>query len=185
MCSGRTHAAIGLVGAEIFAMFLNSSSSVNFNVTDFATIGVGAVVGSLIVDIDSKKSKASQVFNKGLIGFIVILLISRFVEVNSESLHLIDFIGRFIKSYLFAILFIALTTVSHLTSHRVFTHKIVGTVAFALLAVLAFDREFAMAFVIGYVLHLIADELFTKEDLRFFELRLPLQNSKGEFHVSL
>lgn len=182
MCSGKTHATIGLVGAELVSVALNSMNLVEFSVADYTTIGIGAVVGSLIVDIDSKKSKASQMFNRCLIAFIVMLVASRFVDLSGTNVHLINLIGNYVKNSFFAILLIALTVVSHLSPHRMFTHKVIGTLAFSILALLTFNLEFAFAFLIGYVLHLVADGLFTKEDLRFLEIRLPMQDSRGKFH---
>ena len=183
MCSGNVHATIGLIGPEVIMFGANKFLNLGLDSKAMVVVGVGAVIGSLIVDIDSKRSKASQIFNKALMGFIAIyfgvMIAHRTMDVPIPEINLVGVI----HDYKPAVLLLLLTFVSHLSPHRVFTHKIIGTLSFIILGLITFNRVFFYGYAIGYILHLIADAALTKEKLEFFELRLPLQNSKGEFHV--
>lgn len=184
--SGKQHTGVGTVGSLGVILFLAKVAGIILNPLQSSMIVIGSVLGSLMPDIDSKKSKASQLFNKVLfyiiISFAGLNLISGFVDVQGlnglfKNIVIDSFFGSFGM-----VLFIVLVVAGKLSPHRGFTHKWLGTLSFCLSAVITFESYFAFGFIVGYLLHIVADR-FTKKgkDLNFFEFRLPCQNSKGAF----
>lgn len=184
--SGKQHTGIGTVGSLGVILFLAKVVGIVLNPLQSSIIVAGSLLGSLMPDIDSKKSKASQLFSKVLFYIVIVFagldFVSGFINIESldalfKSVVMDGFFGSFGM-----IFFLCLVVAGKLSPHRGFTHKWLGTLLFCISSVIAFESYFAFGFIIGYLLHLAADR-FTKDgkNLRFFELRLPCQNSKGNF----
>lgn len=184
--SGNQHASIGAVSSICILGILVKVFSLVINPVQSAIIVVGSLVGSLMPDIDSKKSKASKAFNKVLLYIIILFfglnVISDFVNVDGLNSFISDVINNGFFGSFGMMLFVALVVAGKLSPHRGFTHKWLGTLAFCLVALITFNPNFSIGFIIGYLLHIVADR-FTKagKNLDFLEFRLPCQNSKGNF----
>lgn len=189
MCSGKVHGTIGLLSGVAVAEVMTHTLSLPNSIIPI--IGFGGLVGGLIVDIDSKRSKASQAFNKVLTLVCALYLAEHFlgpsVGVNVNQLGWLKMFlnGTLIKNMFFGALLVTLIVLGHLSPHRVFTHKWFGTACFLIIGFFALNKYFFIGYALGYVLHLIADALLTKEDLRFTTFSLPLHKSDGEFHIVL
>lgn len=183
--NGKQHVAIG-VTASVGATILTSVSAGNgMNPVTLGLVAVGGALGSYMPDIDSKRSKASQLFNKVLLGAIagygVVNVLADLFGINFLKDLMVSSTGN-LTSNLWLMIFIALTIAGKLSPHRGFTHKWFGTAMFCIVAYLTFNVQFATGFVIGYLLHIAADRTTPDgKNLKFFEFRLPCQNSKGKF----
>ena len=201
MSSGKVHAAIGvtttLIGTTAYCV-----ATKDFNVPLIMQAGVGAYVGSLIVDVDSKKSKGSQIFNKILIGFLIAFVAIPIVSSvfdklvnNQDGLDPSTIIAKIsqgvgkltpilneyiVKNTWGLYLFILITILGKLSPHRQFTHKIVGTLGFLLIGVITFKPYIFIGFAVGFLLHLVADAT-TPAGLDFFDVKMPLQKSDGSY----
>lgn len=174
--SGKVHSVIGIsttIALLLVFIFIFKS---DFSPINSLLMILGSFIGSLIVDIDSSKSKSSQMFNKILHHTIWVLIILTVIEKFFG--YNIKFNIEFNSWYL--VTFGILTTLGKLSPHRQFTHKIFGTACFIFCAYKAFPISFFSGFTIGYALHIFADK-FTKARLKFLEFRLPCQNSRGKF----
>lgn len=185
--SGRQHTGIGTVSSLGVIIILTKTVGLIINPLQSSLIVAGSILGSLMPDIDSKKSKASKMFSKILFYIIVCFaglnVFSNFFNVSAINGLFTHFVVDGFFGSFGTILFVALVVAGKLSPHRGFTHKWLGTLLFCVSAIIAFESYFAFGFVLGYVLHIVADR-FTKagKNLNFFELRLPCQNSKKEFH---
>ena len=85
--SGKTHGFIGLVVAIILwiGYTLGLSGVIKINV--LIPMMIGSFIGALIVDIDCKRSKASQVFS----AIVTILIWILLVMILCEKYDIFDF----------------------------------------------------------------------------------------------
>ncbi len=202
--TGKQHSIIGILAGLIlgFGYAMGKSQFVEFKIV--VPIVIGALIGSLIVDIDSKKSKASQQFTRIITILIWIFLIfviyQKYLASNSlikgvvgsggiqyyfDKIRVLFVIAvsKYIKDgFAFTVLCI-LTTLGKLSPHRQFTHKFFGTALFCVTAYFCFEQNLAAGFILGYILHILADKT-TPAGLRFLDFKLPLQNRRGklDFH---
>lgn len=183
--TGKQHMTIGTFGATILSLGFLKVSGATINPIALGAVVAGAAIGSYMPDIDSKKSKASQLFNKIVLGFILFVMGSNVISgVTGLTFikDLMELTSGSIISNIGLVLFAGLSIAGKLSPHRQFTHKWLGTLAFCLVSFIAFKPFFAVGFSIGYLLHILGDRT-TKagKHLNFFELKLPCQNSKGKF----
>lgn len=168
-----------------FSMDTLSNVTIGQAVSILVPVTIGSALGSILADIDTDKSKASQIFNKILLGLIVLFSLTYFINPS-----MLDKFINYGKSSLFSnlglLIFLINTILGHLSGHRLYTHRWIGTLVFCISSMMAFNRIVAIGFIIGYLSHILADRL--TEDgkyLNFFKIQLPMTNSKGEFHVSV
>ncbi|WP_170272240.1 metal-dependent hydrolase [Clostridium tarantellae] len=191
--NAKGHAIIGaacgaMVGATLNAVspeFLDVGNKTNTALYMVSVIKctAGAVIGALIVDIDTKKSKASQFFVK-----VLLALIWAYVAISILN---IGFLNNLLKDYYYEISthtvivsFAILCTLGKLSPHRQFTHKVVGTTVFCIVAYYLFEQATAIGFMVGYISHILLDKT-TKAGLKFFDIKLPLQDSRGNVKINL
>lgn len=183
--TGKQHMTIGTFGATFLSIGFLTISGASINPVALGAVVAGAALGSYMPDIDSKKSKASQMFNKILLGLIVAVMGSNVIAQMTGLTFLSDLMTNAtgsLTSNIGLVLFAVLSIAGKLSPHRQFTHKWLGTLLFCVVSFIAFNYFFAIGFSLGYALHILADRT-TKagKHLDFFALRLPCQNSKGEF----
>lgn len=202
--SGKQHSCIGIVLAIILGMGFTVGKTGAVNILTVLLFVIGALVGSLIVDIDSKKSKASQQFTRVVTmvfwAFLVFVIYQKYLSNNSMINGAMNFTGvknlfdkivvlffiiarTYIKSGVALMFLCILTTLGKMSPHRQFTHKWFGTSLFCITAYFAFENRLAVGFILGYILHIIADKT-TPAGIDFLDFKLPLQNRKGklDFH---
>ncbi len=178
--SGKEHMTIGTACSVIFIFSLIFLGESHFSLGMIILI-IGAVIGSYMPDIDSQKSKASQVFNKVLTIFLIITAVFYYFGIQFH-LSFIKFIGTFIKlDTRGLIFFIILTLLGKLSPHRMFTHKILGTFLFCTSVYIMGNEYLFAGFTLGYILHIVADRISRNgKYLKFFEIKLPCKNSKNK-----
>lgn len=184
--TGKQHITIGsglgLVGS--YAYLGGNLSPENLKTVVVPAV-VGSALGAILVDIDSKKSKASQIFNKILLGIILSLVLGHYLD-----LPLLDDIMVYTKEGILGnlALFVFLVNVvlGKLSGHRLYTHRWLGTLVFIVSFYLAFSPVVSVGFAVGYISHILADRTTPAgKNLKFFKLQLPMTNSKGKFHISI
>ena len=202
--SGKQHSCIGTVAAIILGVGFTVGKSGAINILTVLLFVIGALVGSLIVDIDSKKSKASQQFTRIVTiifwVFLIFVIYQKYLSNNALINGAMNFTGikslfdkivilfliiakTYIKSGFALMILCVLTTLGKMSPHRQFTHKWFGTSLFCITAYFAFESRLAVGFILGYILHIIADKT-TPAGIDFFDFKLPLQNRRGklDFH---
>lgn len=153
--TGKTHIAIGIAAG------LTISSNLPIE-NQLILIGA-SMVGSLLPDLDHPKAKLNQkllFFNNKLYKTIFYLLLSSI----STSLYFT------MNQKVFGLIGIATFFIA-LSSHRGFTHSIIGFLIFASIIKIG-TLKYGLSsvysgFTIGYILHLIAD-FFTPQGIKLF-----------------
>lgn len=202
--SGKVHAGIGLVCSVLLCAVIVIVGHAKLSLELLLLLSVGSIVGSLVVDIDSKKSKASQKFTKVIVvlvwAFLISTMFSMFLPnisdysgISQEALltgkskvvlviaWVLNKAMYLVDSKFFLLALCVLITLGKMSPHRQFTHKWFGTSLFLIVGYLAFTKYLAIGYMLGYVLHLVADST-TKAGLPFLEFSLPCQKSNGKFH---
>ena len=183
--TGKQHCTIGTVAGVVGSYaYLGGDLSPRNIATVVAPVVVGAVIGSYIVDIDSKKSKASQMFNK-----IITLLVLALGVAFYLDLPVLDKVMSLVKDTAMGnvglLICLANVVLGKLSGHRLYTHRWIGTVVAIGSAFMAFNFMFACGYALGYILHILADRTTPDgKNLKFFRVQLPMTNSKGKLHVS-
>lgn len=153
--TGKTHVAIGIVAGL--------TMSVGQPMENQLFIVLASALGSLIPDLDHPKAKLNQK---------ILFLKNEFYRALFYISLSIVFIYLYFsfKNNLFGLLGIMMFFIG-ISSHRGFTHSIVGFLTFSsVMRLVAIEYNLFSAysgFVIGYVLHLVAD-FFTAKGIQLF-----------------
>lgn len=162
--TGKTHMAIG-VGATTMLLPTN----------DIKTIISGtalAIVGSLIVDIDTAKSEGA-VFLKKIFGGSIIFLILGLILKVKYNVNVFNYITQnkeVIQMLPALIIFLVALVVGAISPHRSFTHSLIGLIAYSIPMYMMMGTLYKW-FAIGYVAHILADMLNKKETKILFPLK--------------
>lgn len=157
----NTHIAVGVAAA-----FMIMQPSVE--VKELVLGSTLAVIGSLISDIDIHNSKANKAIDKiiwiiGITG-VTSLIIDYFFNLGIYTgiLNNIAIMKVIVSISLFSIVIMFAKT----TSHRSFSHSLIGIVAFCVPVSLIFNNM-SKYFLIGIISHIIID-LFNKKRVQIF-----------------
>lgn len=156
--TGKTHMAIGA-----------GATAVLFPTNDIKTIIGGtalALIGSLIVDIDTDKSEGSRILKEAL-GGIIILGILGLVLRTKYNTNILGYLteNKTIKQmYPELIILLIALVIGKWSSHRTFTHSLIGLIAYSVpIYILLGSINLYKWFLVGYIAHIIADLLNRKE----------------------
>lgn len=193
--SGKVHSIIGITTTALLGSAYMLYTLGAIDSSTLLLLMSGALIGSLMPDIDSKRSIASQKFTSLAVIFLIVFsAIAIANSINSRAqltqslettIHSVPV--QWVKQMLEQVtdlsgllVFLVLTTLGKLSPHRGFTHKVMGTFCFCAVAFIAFNNTFATGFTSGYLLHILADKM-TPAGLTFLEIVFPLQKSNGHF----
>lgn len=154
--TGKTHMAVG-VGAATIMLPSNDMKSILGGTAL-------AVVGSLIVDIDTHKSKGFT-FLKNLFGCTIILIILGLIVKNKFNINILNYITQnkeLTKIFPALVILLILIVLGAKAPHRSFTHSIIGFILFTI-PIYMMTGELFKWFAIGYAFHILADILNKKE----------------------
>ena len=135
----KSHALIGAVLVILVAFFI-------FKISDYLLLFEFFVFGALsalVPDLDHSSSKGRQLLDKAVV--IGSLLIVGFLQN-----------ALFFALAIIAVYFILFTFFKPV--HRGITHSLVACLVFAILVYFLFNFNFAIAGLIGYFSHLLADK---------------------------
>lgn len=181
--SGKAHSIIGVVLTMVCLILPTTVKLFPVKPVMWLCL-LGALVGSLIVDICSKKSKAAQAYTK--IAFIVLAGYVLFNIVGTYAFKSLPSSAEVFKNVMLSengirlIPFIVVVFLGKVSPHRQFTHKILGTTLMIGTAYFGFKYDFTVGFAIGYLAHIVADKT-TKAGLKFFDLKLPMRTANGSY----
>ena len=181
---GKEHMMIGTTATATMGIGFLMNNNIG-DVVHLVPLIAGGFIGSYMPDIDSRKSKASQVFNKIIMILMVALVMGYSFGLAVSVDDMVNIFKYTSENYVGLVFFCANTVLGKLSPHRMFTHKWLGTIAFCYSASLMGNEYLSLGFTLGYILHIIADRI-TKNGkyLRFFQFKLPLKNSKDKFTIS-
>ena len=148
------------------------------------TIGV-STLGALLPDVDKKDSTSDKLFDRLMTSLITIIIMS-FLINYFFNFNLYKIIKEYnnIYNYIISIsIFIIMSYLGSKTSHRSFTHSILGLIIYSLILSYSFNNEVVLIYFISHLSHIILD-IFNKKGIALFyplkyRLSLKLCESKG------
>ena len=147
----KSHAIIAFVSAIAVFYFLTDVDLIRL-----ILLGIFAAMSALIPDMDLPQSKARSVSDMIVVAIAVVF--SYLSSCNwGFCIPGINQIGKtaFLALVNIGIYFIAMMFI--MPRHRGFTHSLVSCLGFSVLVFLAAGIQFAIAGLVGYLTHLIAD----------------------------
>ena len=158
--TGKTHMAVG-VGIALSLLHTKDIKVI---------IGgtVLALIGSIIVDIDTEKSKGSKLVGEIFVTLVIVLLLGVFLRIkyNVNTLGYITANKSIMQMTPALLILLAFVGLGKLSTHRTFTHSLIGIVAFTI-PIYMLVGPLYIWFLIGYGVHIIAD-LLNKKNVRLF-----------------
>ena len=177
---GKEHMIVGTTATATMGIGLVINNNIG-NVAYLIPLVIGGFIGSYMPDIDSRKSKASQVFNKLIMILVVALLLGNSFGLALSIDDIVNIFKYTSENYIGLIFFCINTILGKLSPHRMYTHKILGTIMFCWSVYLIGNKYLALGFTTGYILHIVCDRFSPRgKNLKFFELKLPCRNSKNK-----
>ena len=139
------------------------------NILDLViTCGV-STLGGLVPDVDLKESTSDKLFDRLMTSLITIVIMS-FVIKYLFDIDLYCKIKEFsyFFSYLISIcLFIVVAFFGSKSSHRSFTHSILGLFIYSLILFYGFDCNVVFPYFVSHLSHIVLD-LFNKKGVALF-----------------
>ena len=128
-----------------------------------------ATLGGLLPDVDLKDSTTDKLFDRLMTSLITIVIMNfilkYFLDINLyEKIKNLNIIYNYIISLCILIIMGYLGSKS---SHRSFTHSILGCIIYTLILSYGFDKTILIPFICGYISHIILD-LFNKKGVAIF-----------------
>ena len=180
---GKEHMMIGTTATATMGIGFLMNNNMG-DVVHLVPLIAGGFIGSYMPDIDSHKSKASQVFNKILMILMVALVVGYSFGLALSVDDILNIFKYTSENYLGLVFFCVNTVLGKLSPHRMFTHKILGTTSFCWSVFLIGNKYLALGFTTGYILHIVCDRFSPRgKNLKFFEFKLPCRNSKNKTSV--
>lgn len=160
--NANVHTSVGLATATGVALVVPMMQCKS--IADYSLCLGCAVIGSLLPDIDANgESKAKKEFRHAMSFLTVVavyLIYSAYMSGTllskiSEYIHSIRGIG--------AIAFLIFCVMGYLSSHREFTHYLVGLVCFTVSFTMLTDVKLGIWFGVGFLSHQLIDMLNKKK----------------------
>lgn len=128
-----------------------------------------ATLGGLLPDVDLKDSTTDKLFDRLMTSLITVVvmyfLIKYFLGIDLyDEVRKIDIVFNYIIS---ACLLIVVGYLGSKTSHRSFTHSILGCFVYTFILSYGFDNNVLIPFLCGFISHIILD-LFNKKGVALF-----------------
>lgn len=152
----KTHIAC----ANLVSLYLVRPTSI---MDLLVTVGI-ATLGGLLPDVDLKDSTSDKLFDRLMVSLITIIVMSVFVKYFF-NINIYAKIKEFsnIFNYLVSIcLFIVLSYLGSKTSHRSFTHSILGLFIYTIVLSYSFSSNICITYFISHLSHIIIDLLNMK-----------------------
>ena len=128
-----------------------------------------ATLGGILPDIDLKDSTTDKLFDRLMASLITVVvmyfLIKYFLNIDLyDEIKKIDIVFNYVISFC---LLIVAGYLGSKTSHRSFTHSILGCLVYTFILSYGFEFNVLMPFLCGFVSHIILD-LFNKKGIALF-----------------
>ena len=163
--NGENHLKIGLVTGATYCLATGQAKMLPLALPV-------AGVAALLVDIDSKKSKANKLLK--IVAPVSALIAGAAYTMNNEILNTVrTSLEHPTTSVMGFILFLITLAIGKMSDHRKFTHRFYGTAMFIASAYMMSPMIF-MPFALGYMSHIIADSMTTAK-VEFFAPFFPVK----------
>ena len=136
------------------------------------TIG-SATLGSLLPDVDLKDSTSDKLFDRLMTALITIVIMGVIIRYFF-NINLYAEIKKYnnVFNYLISIcLFITMSYLGSKTSHRSFTHSILGLIIYSSILSYSFNNDIVIPFFISHLSHIVLDLLNKKGIALFYPLK--------------
>lgn len=164
MANFPTHIAVGTIVSGGLATLTLAADAVSPE--NVLTIAVAGIIGSILPDIDLKESRPSQSMFNGLGLFIAFALLFFFVDKLSIAEMWLLWLGTYI-----GIRYVAYFIFHRMSYHRGIYHSVLAGLFFCFVTVIIYryvlQRHEGVAWLagaftfVGYLVHLILDELYS------------------------
>ena len=153
---GKEHMMIGTTATATMGIGFLMNNNIG-DVVHLVPLIAGGFIGSYMPDIDSHKSKASQVFNKIIMILMVALVVGYSFGLALSVDDILNIFKYTSENYLGLVFFCVNTVLGKLSPHRMFTHKILGTTSFCWSVFLIGNKYWLSVLqqVIYYILYVI------------------------------
>ncbi len=139
------------------------------NISDLLITCGFATLGGLVPDVDLKDSTSDKLFDRLMTSLITIVLMSVFIKYFFD----IDLYCKIkecseIFNYLVSIcLFIVMSYLGSKSSHRSFTHSILGLIIYSSILSYGFGMNVIIPYFVSHLSHIVLD-LFNKKGVALF-----------------
>ena len=132
------------------------------------TIGA-STIGSLLPDVDLKDSTTDKLFDRLMTSLLTIVIMSILVKcfLNINLYYKIKEYDSIFKYIISICLFITIAYFGSKTSHRSFTHSILGLFIYTSILFYSFNNSIIIPYFISHLSHIILD-LFNKKGIALF-----------------
>ena len=161
----KTHVACG----NVVALSLMQPSTIQ---ATLITIGA-ATLGSLLPDVDLKDSTSDKLFDRLMTALITIIIMGVIIRYFF-NINLYAEIKKYnnIFNYLISIcVFITMSYLGSKTSHRSFTHSILGLFIYSSILLYSFNNDIVIPFFISHLSHIVLDLLNKKGIALFYPIK--------------
>ncbi|GEM_PF-3182985 len=162
--TGRTHLSVGMAATLIVLRPMTLPA--------VATCIGGALIGSVISDIDVKTSNARDVVNRVLGIVVLFMVIEGFINYRFQ-MNILNLILEQSSVYHFIsgmAVFIVACIICKELPHRSFMHSAIGVFSFSLIVYYIFP-DMMLPFAIAFVSHIMLDMLNKKEVRVWYPLK--------------
>ena len=125
----------------------------------FITTTLGASIGGVISDVDSRKAESTQILNKvntiTMISVLALVIISHFKLFDINKYIDINYINYLITF----LLMLLICNIGSKTKHRSFTHSIIFIILTFFILNFSLPLTFIIPFMIGLSTHIVLDLL--------------------------
>ena len=162
--SGKTHMAVG-VGMATLLLPTNDAKTIIGGTTL-------SLIGSLIVDIDTDKSKGAVLLKEAFGGVVVLIILGVLLQTkfNINVLNYITENKAITQMFPALAILVVVLTIGKFSSHRGFTHSLIGIIAYTVPIYMLVGSLYTW-FLIGYIAHILADILNKKEVRLLYPLK--------------
>ena len=148
------------------------------------TVGT-STIGALLPDVDLKDSTSDKIFDRLMTSLITIIIMGVIIN-HFFNINLYKIIKEYnnIYNYIICItIFIIMSYLGSKTSHRSFTHSIVGLFIYTIILSYSFSNRIVITYFVSHLSHIVLDLLNMKGIALFypskFRFSLKLCEVKG------
>lgn len=162
---GKTHAAIGVATA----LLIMQPKTINE-----LALGTGvAIIGSLLPDVDTSRSKAARAVSKLVlaigVGLVAFLCFGKYIKLDNTMIGS-DNIGNIIGG---ACILLGVSIIGYFQPHRGFMHSLVALMLTSI-GVEIMAPQLLVYYVIGFASHLVLDVTNYKGEQLLWPIQAPI-----------
>lgn len=179
----KTHVACG----NLISLYLIKPTTVSGILITIAS----STLGSLLPDVDLKDSTTDKLFDRLMTSLITIVIMSILIKYffNINLYQIIKSYNNLFNYIITICLFIIMSYLGSKTSHRSFTHSILGLFIYTAILSYSFKDNIVIPYFISHLSHMLLDLLNMKGIALFYPFKyrfsFKLCESSGTFNQLL